>query len=718
MHYFMLRVLSLLILLFSGFFAQPVHAESTLVIGEINWAGSSLFTADEWLELWNLGDTPIELNGFQLIGASTAPAIVFGSHDIISSHSAFLIANNHALDPKSVLAIAPNLATSTLSLSNEKLAIQLLNAEGTLIDQAGDGHTPLAGSTGENKTSMIRVAPEIAGDQKEAWASATSTPGLIDLSFDLSSTPSSYVSASSSESLPETSITNSTSSDTMATTTNLATSEITIILSATSTTSTIEITSIKTQTTTTEPLFNIHLNEIFPAPSSGPEWIELYASGTIDIVHLDGWTIEDARGPIFRFTSSTPINFSLIPYIFITLTGSHLNNDGDIIRIKNSSGEIVDEVIYNTIKKNETFIRLPDVTGVWQISTMPTPAQTNVLITQITEPALAPVRIVYETAPTPLVTAIPIPAPVPPPQQIKTIQPTQQKKIVETKTTAPTIKQTTLKDEKIVAPISNQPKIKIVSVKKPSTPNPLISTTIPMLTTLDSGTRVRLSGSVGSVPKLLSTNQFVLQTEDGRGLLVYGNGKQPSAALGSLIRLTGTLTVNDQGAALKMLARDRWESIQKMSEVRPRLVDLGAPGQEDAWSLIEATGTVQAVRTSTVTLDLEETTLSVMIRPIVQYRAQRLQAGDVLHVRGLLDTRGQELKMYPRTSDEITLISHKEKIPVGAPTKQNNIPPWAPIGSAGATVAIAQGVKYYRKFAEQKRLAKMLTEASQNLQNI
>ncbi|MDP3793696.1 MAG: hypothetical protein Q8R07_02995, partial [Candidatus Uhrbacteria bacterium] len=180
------------------------------------------------------------------------------------------------------------------------------------------------------------------------------------------------------------------------------------------------------------------------------------------------------------------------------------------------------------------------------------------------------------------------------------------------------------------------------------------------------------------------------------------------------IEIHGALLINDDGISLRMMSADSWTMIKKNEDVEPRLVDLLAQSHEDAWSLVEVTGTVREVNRSLIQLDTQETQITVSVRPIIHYRAERLHAGDVIQVRGLIDTREETPKIFPRQSKEIVLLNSARKPSSDIPEK-NGLPPWTPIGSAGLTVALAQGVKYVRKIREGQRLAKLLAEATQNL---
>ena len=145
---------------------------ANVLIGEVQWSGSSRSTADEWLELWNVSDVPVPLAGWSLVGASENP-IYFSSSHILYPQQTLLVANYSAtttdktLLTNQVIAVA----TSSLSLSNDHLLIELRDASGLLRDSAGTGVKPPAGATSPTNTSMIRVASSTSW----AWRAATST---------------------------------------------------------------------------------------------------------------------------------------------------------------------------------------------------------------------------------------------------------------------------------------------------------------------------------------------------------------------------------------------------------------------------------------------------------------------------------------------------------------------------------------------------------------
>jgi len=165
--------------------AAAISAPS-VVISEIGWAGSSLSTVDEWLELTNLTDDAVDLSGWTVTGAATSNgSLTIPVGASIPSHSTFLISNYDRDNAKSTLARAPDLVTSSVSLSNSALSLGLVDAGGTIRDVAGSGGAPLAGRTGGGNespgagpASMVRLSPVADGALAASWTAATQSVGF------------------------------------------------------------------------------------------------------------------------------------------------------------------------------------------------------------------------------------------------------------------------------------------------------------------------------------------------------------------------------------------------------------------------------------------------------------------------------------------------------------------------------------------------------------
>ncbi len=227
--------------------------------------------------------------------------------------------------------------------------------------------------------------------------------------------------------------------------------------------------------------------------------------------------------------------------------------------------------------------------------------------------------------------------------------------------------------------------------------------------------RTRLVGTVATIAGLLGKNQFVLLADDGRGLLVKGNGQQITPPYQQRVVVTGALVVNDEGTALTMAKRDRWTPVTNTDvPTSLRNVSMLAPSAEDAWSLVEVTGTVREIRKPYAIVETQDTSVGIHIRPVIRYRIERLQAGDIIQVRGLLEPSTEDPRVLPRDADEIRLLQ-RNSIQNAQQRTQNSLPPWTPFGAAGLTIALTQGVRRLKKIQQQRKLQKILERTENQL---
>lgn len=162
--------------LLSAVHPLPTHAQEPpqVIISEINWAGSALSSADEWIELYNAGSEDTDASGWVLAGAATGgEALAIATGTTIRAGEPLLI-SNYGLGEKSTLAVPPNLVTTSLSLPNTGLHIILALPDGTVIDEANFGGTHKVGS----------AAPLASAErnwQTLEWQTAELSSGLTDL---------------------------------------------------------------------------------------------------------------------------------------------------------------------------------------------------------------------------------------------------------------------------------------------------------------------------------------------------------------------------------------------------------------------------------------------------------------------------------------------------------------------------------------------------------
>ena len=169
---------------------DPVVADpaQTVIINELNWAGSGASSLDQWIELHNLGSDPVDISGWHLTnakpsnGTSTLPA---GS--VIPAGGYYLIARYASGDTNSAFS---SLVTvdfiDTISLANTYSTngvVKLKKSDGTIVDQTpappGSDWPEGNNQTGDNLQKWSMQRGENPGDGSDPGNWYTCNPTVL-----------------------------------------------------------------------------------------------------------------------------------------------------------------------------------------------------------------------------------------------------------------------------------------------------------------------------------------------------------------------------------------------------------------------------------------------------------------------------------------------------------------------------------------------------------
>ncbi len=145
-----------------------------VLIHEVAWSGTAASSNDEWIELYNPGPAPIDLDGWILTDGGDLNVHLQGS---LAAYGFLLLERT---DDTTILNLpADQIYTGALSNSGESL--ELLDPSGTLIDTANaDGGGWPAGSA-EDHASMERLAgpdgPGVWRTFSGCWSTGTDANG-------------------------------------------------------------------------------------------------------------------------------------------------------------------------------------------------------------------------------------------------------------------------------------------------------------------------------------------------------------------------------------------------------------------------------------------------------------------------------------------------------------------------------------------------------------
>jgi len=147
------------------------------------WMGSPVSTADEWIELCNRSEDPVELSGWTITRQLEDREVIMLhlAEGELAPGAVYLIANYPADDARSALATPPDQVDPAVSLPNTKLHLRLYDGDpeagARLVDAADDGSgAPLAGDP-QQKKSMVRRLFDTDGTLPISWATAEDHSG-------------------------------------------------------------------------------------------------------------------------------------------------------------------------------------------------------------------------------------------------------------------------------------------------------------------------------------------------------------------------------------------------------------------------------------------------------------------------------------------------------------------------------------------------------------
>ena len=303
-----------------------------VVINEIAWMGTTNSVNDEWLELYNNTENPINLDGWQLVAQDGTPKITLAG--TIPANGFYLLERTN--DDTVPGISADKIYTGALENSGENL--KLYDNLNNVIEEVNCSAGWFAGlgkpeyKTMERKTDNNWQTSQNSGGTPRAKNSVTQQV----------------------EQLPEK-------------------PQV-----AEETTKTVGVEPQQTQQIT-YPL-GIIINEILPSPKGQDEkeeWIEIFNQNNFEI-DLSNWQITDIEGKTttFTFLAGTKITPNGFLVLFRPTTKITLNNDGDGLNLIQPDGKIIDSVSYEKAPLDQSYNRIDSD---WTWSTVLTPGKANII---------------------------------------------------------------------------------------------------------------------------------------------------------------------------------------------------------------------------------------------------------------------------------------------------------------------------------------------------
>jgi len=304
---------------------------SEVIINEIAWMGGISSANDEWIELYNNTESPINLEEWLLKADDGTPEINLTG--TISAKGFYLLERT---DDETVPEVPANLIYKG-ALENDGENLKLYDNFVNLIDEVNCQNGWFSGDN-KTKQTMERMNPAISGNNTSNWQTSKNPGG----------TPKSKNSLFPLQQSRE--VTEETKQE------------------------------IQEESEPKVYPLNIFINEILPSPEgadSENEWLELFNENDFE-VELSGWKIQDTIGSITTYTF--PEGTKIGPKDFLVLsrptTKITLNNSNEGLLLIKPDGDILDKVTYEKAPRGQSYNRTESG---WAWSTILTQGAANII---------------------------------------------------------------------------------------------------------------------------------------------------------------------------------------------------------------------------------------------------------------------------------------------------------------------------------------------------
>lgn len=704
---------------------QAASPPPRVVINELMWAGSATSASDEWIELRNFEDLPVDLGGWKLTrrtSGSDVPMLTIPAGLSVEAHGFFLISNYSDTSGSSELGIAPDFVDSAVSLVNTGLLVTLLDPAGNLIDTADDGSgAPLAGAltSGTTYASMSRNGLAADGRQTSSWHSASVAQNLRSGSL-TRATP-----RAANENVPPRLPEFAPPTITVGTSVQFDASDIsdpdgdpvtcawdfghgTIVPGLIAEWTYPQPGSYEVrlecrdnqaasqailQVTVTSPetvnvIGSVVLTELLPNPvgTDDHEFIELFAPDTA--ADIGGWKITDTSGTKYIFPDGTVIPARGYLAINRTVSKIALNNDDDAVSLTRRDGTIVETIGFSEANEGAAFALID---GVWQWTIESTPGQPN-RFARLNHPPQARISIVTSAGQRRSGQPISFEAgdaEDPDGDAMRLVWDfgdgaTAVGSRVEHIYRQPgrVVVRLTARDTDGLSDIDEHAFTVKEPLKGASAPKSngqvkgaAVVTTITETKSAASSTAVVINGWVSAAPGLLGTNLFYL-TEGTAGIAVQVNAGLPKLSVGQAITVRGEkrtrsgeayILVADQSGVV--VGRSEESKTPEPQSTTAEKLDMDMVGQ-----LVSVEGEITELSGSRLAVDDGTGEVAIYIKATTGFKRPSFHSGDRIRVTGIASIGTSGLRVLPRVRDDLQLLAaalaaESKNIEVSAPSR-------------------------------------------------
>lgn len=605
-------------------------ASPAMVINEIMWAGSTVSASDEWIELYNPGDSEIDVSGWLLekAGGRSSPGLELPVGALIPAGGYYLIANFAADHASSAFDVEVDYVTASLALLNDGNGNLVLKDEtGAMIDQAGGDPWFEGENSSGVKKSTERGVEVLDGLLAASWHSATETRDQKNYG-----TPRAQNSRPAVNVVPEAVIAGATSalvgqaitlsgedssdaddgilayawswgdgttaSGVSASHAFGAAGKFAVVLTVSDGQTEAEAQHV---VSVTAPVYSnaVVINEFLPNPAGSDtenEFIELKNTGNEE-VDLSGWRLDDMEGGSapYAFPAGTVMGAGSVKVFLRSESKIALNNTGDSVRLRDPAGVVKSAYTYTASgPEGQSYNRTVD--GSYVISTTPTPGTENVMTVPVDE---------------------------------------DEEDDAKTEKAA---------KKSALSSASSSGKIAGAAVK---------SVALADIREEEEGTSVTAEGVVSVPPGFLGERILYVA---GSGIQIYWHeGKWPLLKLGDKISVTGKLGSSLGEARLKVSGAEFIKKVAGGEPPTPHVLETGDINEDREGWLVTVQGEVVKTSGDTFYIDDGSGEVKIYIKETTHIDKPKMKQGVAVTITGVVSETSSGYRVLPRFQEDVRL---------------------------------------------------------------
>jgi DNA/RNA endonuclease YhcR with UshA esterase domain len=195
----------------------------------------------------------------------------------------------------------------------------------------------------------------------------------------------------------------------------------------------------------------------------------------------------------------------------------------------------------------------------------------------------------------------------------------------------------------------------VSSTPTSSTSSDIQSRTIEQSKDLSDGTRVRVQGVITALPGVFARQVLYIMDETGGIQIYFYTADFPELTIGQSIYVTGEMSTSHGERRIKIQTQTAIASTQQEATRMPVVISIPEINEAHIGSLITIKGLVQSRENGKLIVEDTGSELVVSLKSDPEIDAVRFERGDRVTVTGVLTRWDGELRIRPRTDEDMVI---------------------------------------------------------------